>query len=251
MSSRVVCLLPARNCERDLGGCLESISTFADHVVALDDGSTDATGDVLAASPLVEILLTNPRRASYRGWDDIANRNRLLAAAAELEPDWIMSLDADERVDPDDGEALRRFLAGKARGGWGYLFPVFAMVDDEQHYHLLPLWVGRLFAYEPGVHFNGARLHAVLLPSTIPRSRWLETTIRIKHLGGLSEERRRGRFEKYREADPDCEFQPTYSHLLAAPTKVERWSPRPDGLPVVAGDLGQLSPRWARAGGQP
>jgi hypothetical protein len=235
MSSRIVCLLPARNCEHDLDGWLESVATFADDVVALDDGSTDATGDVLAASPLVTLLLRNPRRASYRGWDDVANRNRLLAAASDLEPGWIMALDADERIDPDDGDALRRFVAADARSGWGYLFPVFAMVDDEQHYHLLPLWVARLFAYEPGVQFEGERLHSVLLPSTIPPSRWVRTTIRIKHLAGLSDERRRARFEKYRQADPECEFQPTYAHVLSPPAKVERWSPRPDGLPVVAG----------------
>jgi glycosyltransferase involved in cell wall biosynthesis len=154
-----------------LPGWLESVSTFAAAVVALDDGSTDATGDVLAASPLVEILLRNPRRATYRGWDDTANRNRLLGAAAELDPDWIMSLDADERVEPDDGAALQRFVAGEARRGWGYLFPVFAMVGDPQHYHLLPLWVGRLFAYEAGARFRGARLHSVPLPSMIPPSR--------------------------------------------------------------------------------
>jgi glycosyltransferase involved in cell wall biosynthesis len=234
MSSRVVCLLPVRNGEADLLGYLQSVAAFADAIVALDDGSTDGTAEVLAASPLVTILLRNARRASYRGWDDTGNRNRLLAAAADLEPEWIMSLDADERIDPDDGRALRGFVLKDARTGFGYLFPVFAMVDDEQHYHLLPLWVGRLFAYEPCARFAGGRLHSVLLPPTIPPSRWIKTTIRIKHLAGISNERRRARFEKYREADPNCEFQSTYAHLLSAPTEIERWSPRPENLPVVA-----------------
>jgi hypothetical protein len=231
---RLVCLLPARNCERDLPEYLESVSRFADGVVALDDGSTDATAELLGAHPLVKILLRNRRRPDYRGWDDVANRNRLLAAAAELEPDWIMSLDADERVDADDADALRSFVEREARAGWGYLFPVFAMIQDEQHYHLLPLWVGRLFAYAPGLRFSGERLHSVPLPAAIPPSRWLRTTIRIKHLAGLDEHRRRARFEKYREADPDCTFQPTYAHLLAVPREVERWSARPHGLPIVA-----------------
>jgi hypothetical protein len=237
MSSRLVCLLPARNGERDVPGCLEAIATFADAVVALDDGSTDATGDVLAASPLVKVLLRNPRRTTYEGWDDLENRNQLLAAAAELEPEWIMSLDADERIDPDDGEALRRFVEEDARRGWGYLFPVFAMAGDELHYHLEPLWVGRLFAYEHGARFVGNRLHFVPLPATVPQSRWVRTTIRIKHLAGLDEERRRARFAKYSDADTACELQQSYGHLLAAPTKVERWSPRPDGLPVVAHEV--------------
>jgi glycosyltransferase involved in cell wall biosynthesis len=234
LNAGVVCLLPARNCAADLKGWLESAAAFADTVVALDDGSTDATGDVLAADPLVKVLLRNPGRASYRGWDDVANRNRLLDAARALDPGWIMSLDADERIDREDAEALRRFVATDARRGRGYLFPVFAMVGDEQHFHLEPLWVGRLFAYEEGVRFAGGRLHFVPLPPTIPPSRWVRTTIRIKHLAGLDDARRRARFEKYLEADPDCEFQPTYAHLLSAPSHVERWSPRPAGLPAVA-----------------
>lgn len=35
-SSNLVCLLPARNCEGDLPGYFESVSRFADAVVALN-----------------------------------------------------------------------------------------------------------------------------------------------------------------------------------------------------------------------
>jgi len=233
MSARLVCLLPARNSESDIPGWLESIAAFADAVVALDDGSTDATADALTASPLVKVLLRNPRRESYEGWDDLANRSRLLTAAAELEPDWIMSLDADERIDRDDSEALRRWVDDDARPGWGYLFPVFAMVG-EHHFHLQHLWVGRLFAYTRDANFEGSRLHFVPLPATIPGDRRVRTTIRIKHFAGIDADRRQARFLKYRQADPRCELQPSYDHLLAEPTEIERWSPRPDGLPVVA-----------------
>src|SRR5690606_38453550 len=73
----LVTLLPARNAAADLPGYLENVARFSDAVVALDDGSTDDTFDVLAAHPLVKILLRNPRREDYRGWDDAANRNRL------------------------------------------------------------------------------------------------------------------------------------------------------------------------------
>src|SRR6266702_4736187 len=110
MDQRLVCLLPARNAAEDLPGYFESVAGFADGVVALDDGSTDETRELLEASPLVKVLLSNPRRESYRGWDDGKNRNRLLAAAGELDPVWIISLDADERIDPEDAAALRTFI---------------------------------------------------------------------------------------------------------------------------------------------
>src|SRR2546421_582094 len=94
-SVTLACLLPARNCAADLVGYFESVARFADAVVALDDGSTDDTAELLAAQPLVRVVLRNPRRASYAGWDDAANRNRLLTAAADLRPPFIISIDAD------------------------------------------------------------------------------------------------------------------------------------------------------------
>ncbi len=66
---------------------------------------------MLAEHPLVEVLLRNPRRESYVGWDDSANRDRLLLATAAVAPDWVLSLDADERIGADDAVALREFLA--------------------------------------------------------------------------------------------------------------------------------------------
>src|SRR5947209_5916722 len=108
--TKVVCLLPVRNGADELPRWFDSVARFADSVVALDDGSTDGTAGVLRANPLVEVLLENPRRESYAGWDDSLNRNRLLAAAGALEPDWIISVDADQLLPREDGDALRRFV---------------------------------------------------------------------------------------------------------------------------------------------
>lgn len=103
----LACLLPARNAEEDLPGALASIERFADVVVGLDDGSTDDTAAILDGHPLVQTLLRHPRRGGYAGWNDLENRNELLAAAIELAPDWVFFLDADERIAADDAEALR------------------------------------------------------------------------------------------------------------------------------------------------
>ena len=232
--SMLVCLLPARNCADDLPGYFESVARFADAVVALDDGSTDGTRELLEGSPLVRVLLENPRRTGYRGWDDSANRNRLLAAAADLDPDWVISLDADERIDRSDAAALRKFVALDAVPGDGYLFRVFRMIEDVGHYDQSQLWVGRLFAYERGQVFPAERLHFVPLPTSIPRTRWRRTTFRIQHLAALTESRRRARYEKYREADAARQFQPDYSHLLEPAASIKAWWPRSSHLPVIA-----------------
>ena len=164
--SKLICLLPVRNGEADLPGYFASVARFADGIVALDDGSTDGTRALLEASPLVNVLLTNPVRERYKGWDDAANRNRLLAAAAELEPAWLLSLDADERIPADDAAALRAFLETDALPELAYGFKVFRMWQDLDQYDAAGLWVYRLFASQPGQRFPEQRLHFVPIPTT-------------------------------------------------------------------------------------
>jgi glycosyltransferase involved in cell wall biosynthesis len=230
----LVCLLPVRNGATDLPDYLKCVSRFADAVVALDDGSTDDTRDLLAASPLVEVLLSNPRRNSYREWDDGMNRNRLLEAAAQLDPTWILSLDADERFDAEDAAALRRFVEEEAVPGFAFGFPVFRMWHDIEHYEPVGYWVYRLFAFEPGQRFPDRRLHFDPIPMAIPRARWLRTTLRIQHLASLTPQRRAARLEKYQQADPDQASQYRYPDLADTANEVVAWQARSSELPVLA-----------------
>lgn len=236
VSGPVVSLLPARNSAEDLPGHLDSVGRFADAVVALDDGSTDDTRSILEAHPLVVTVLSNPRREGYAGWDDAANRNRLLEAALELRPSWAMSLDSDELISADDASTLRSFLLHHADPEDAYLFRVFRMIGDLDHHDGSELWVGRLFAPRPEHRFPSDKLHFVPLPTAIPNDRWRKTTIRIQHRGSLTDEQRKARFAKYREADPDRTWQSSYDHLLRAPDEPRRWWPRGRMLPVVVND---------------
>jgi glycosyltransferase involved in cell wall biosynthesis len=235
----LACLLPARNAAHDLPGWFESVERCADAVIALDDGSTDGTRAMLAAHPLVRQLLTNPVRPSYEGWDDHANRARLLSAAAELSPAWILWLDADERLPPDEAMALRQFLARGADRQHAYLVTVYPLVGDLEHFDAgQPLVVGRLFPFEIGQELPTGRLHFVPLPTSIPSARWVRTTLRIQHLVGLTPAHQRARYMKYQEADPGRRFEKRYGHLVRAPRDVRRWRPRPPGLPVVRNGAG-------------
>jgi hypothetical protein len=233
-SVRLVCLLPARNCAHDLPGWFTSVSPFVDAVVALDDGSTDDTYDQLAIQPLVRILERNPTRTSYAGWDDGANRNQLLHAAGALEPDWIVSIDADERIPADDFAALRHFVDRDALPGYAYGFSRYRMIDDLEHYDRIEQRAWRLFAYEPAARFPDGRLHRFPIPTNIPRDRWLRTSVRIQHLASLTESRRAARWSKFQEADPDCRWERDYAYTRAAPGERRRWIRRPAGLPVLA-----------------
>lgn len=231
----VVGLLPARNAAADLDAYFASIAGICDAVVALDDGSTDETAAMLEHQPLVKILLRNPPRDDYRGWDDAANRNRLLEAAAELDPEWIISLDADERIDAVDARSLRRFLETDALPGCAYGFRHVPMRRDSETFWPRYQWIYRLFSYEPGQRFPDQRLHFIPIPTSIPRQRWVRTTLRVQHLGGMTDERRLIRFNKYLEADPARRYQISYSNVLMEPPphELRQWQARPADMPVL------------------
>ena len=242
MRARVTLLLPVRNAEGTLDVWLADAADIADEVIALDDGSTDRTLAMLHASPIVTRVLTNPVRDTYFGWDDRNNRQRLIDAALEGDPSWLMFLDADERLDSTDAAALRTFLETAALPGFAYGFEVFRMERDDHHFDPRAYWIFRLFSsQDAGTRLPDQTLHFVPVPSGIPRTRWLQTSIRIQHFASLTAEHRHQRFAKYAEADPDDEFAQSYASLLDAPGTVLPWSDRPADLPVVLGTRGRYA----------
>lgn len=108
---KLVASVIARNeADRYLHPCLEHLLEFVDEIVLLDDGSTDATEDLLGD-------LGDPRIIVHRNGDEDRNdepdfflhangRNRLLHLTLERHPTYVLAVDADEFV--SDGQAVRR-----------------------------------------------------------------------------------------------------------------------------------------------
>lgn len=227
----IVCLLAARNCADDVPEYLACAGAAADTVIALDDGSTDATAELLAASERVTRLLHRPRRESYEGWDDGLNRRELLDAAVEAGADWVLFLDADERMDADDAGALRGFIGRDALRGCAYGLQVFRSWDDRVAPE--PTYAYRLFAPAASHTLPARRLHFNPVPREIPRAAWVRTTIRIRHLDSV--ERTRARRRKYEQADPRREFETESVRVLEEPPeRLVAWAPRAPGMPVIA-----------------
>src|SRR5688572_11939062 len=94
--------------ERHLAECLASIRGLADEVVVLDDGSADRT---------VAIAREAGARVESRAFDDFGHQKQ---AALELTTgDWVLSIDADERVTPALAKEIATVLtAPRADGYW-------------------------------------------------------------------------------------------------------------------------------------
>ncbi len=95
MSTLALCMI-ARNEEAFLPDCLASVADVIDEIVVVDTGSTDAT---------MAIAKKAGARVLQEEWRDdfAAARNTALAA---VESDWVLLLDADERL-AVGGAALR------------------------------------------------------------------------------------------------------------------------------------------------
>jgi N-acetylglucosaminyl-diphospho-decaprenol L-rhamnosyltransferase len=96
--------------ERHLPGCLESTRALTPEVLVLDSGSTDRT---------VEIARDFGARVERRAFDGYANQRN--AALEMVQTEWVLFLDADERLTPELISAIRWTVAGagpKFAGGW-------------------------------------------------------------------------------------------------------------------------------------
>lgn len=140
--------------EKDrLPDALASVS-FADEIVVADTGSTDGTQDLARerGARVVEI--------PWEGF--VASRNRALALAKN---DWVLVLDADERVPPELRESLLAALAKAPESLSGFRMPRLSYFFDEpvRHgtwYPDVKLRVGRR---SRGIRAEGGRVHEVLV----------------------------------------------------------------------------------------
>lgn len=122
------------NEEERLRACLESV-VWADELVVVDAGSSDKT---------VAIAREFTDRVQFRAWDGYGAQKNF--ALDQCRGDWILSLDADERV----SEALRKEIRGtleRAPGEAGFFLPRRNLFQGRwvRHGGLYPDWQLRLF----------------------------------------------------------------------------------------------------------
>lgn len=136
-----VCVI-ARNEERFLARCLESVRGVADQVVVLDTGSTDRTAEI-AREHGAEVH-------SFDWCDDFsAARNACLEHARG---EWVLGLDADEELPASSHALLREAL--RVAGVMAWRLPLQDAGKEKEGCHYVP----RLFRNAPGIVYAG-RIH--------------------------------------------------------------------------------------------
>lgn len=217
----VVALLQARNEQRFLPGWLENVAPAVEGIVALDDGSTDTTADLLRAHPQTIELLQNPPGTA---WDERANHMALLRAGRRHGADWFLVVDADERLEQKFARDLPQVLAeAEAKGIEAYSLQLRELWNDRRHYRADGLWKGkarfRLFRNrEQHTKFDPRPLHRYWMPLEIATNLakvGAHLPHNLYHLRMIRPEDRAARHRRYVELDPHGRYQPQgYDYLV-------------------------------------
>jgi tetratricopeptide (TPR) repeat protein len=135
--------LIVKNEERSLGVCLASLEEIVDELVVVDTGSTDGTKDIARRA--------GARVSDFRWTNDFsAARNHALDL---VRSEWVLSIDADERVRPAAGAELRRQLGEPSFVGYYVsLYPRPGFTSQ---------WVPRVFRNHPNIRFRSAFHEAI------------------------------------------------------------------------------------------
>ena len=124
----------ALNEEERLRACLES-AVWAEEIVVVDAGSSDKT---------VAIAREFTDRVLFRAWDGYGAQKNF--ALGQCHGDWVLSLDADERVSDALREEIRVTLGG-GRPEVGFYVPRRNLLQGRwvRHGGFYPDWQLRLF----------------------------------------------------------------------------------------------------------
>lgn len=156
MTKRLVSVILTNNEAEHIQACIESLR-FADRVVVFDSYSDDETPNLARRAGADVIQHTFENYASQR--------NAALEAVRQ-DADWVLFVDADERVTPELAEEVRRVIEQEAAAGyriprhnyifgkltrWAGWYPDYqtrllrigaARFDPERHVHELALLDG-------------------------------------------------------------------------------------------------------------
>ncbi len=209
--TRLVALLAVRDGMRHLAGFLRNVAPQVDGIIALDDGSSDDSPQLLAEHEAVIELLRKPRERPT--WDEVGNHRLLVAAALRHRAEWIICVDTDERLERNFRARAERVIArGSVFGYSAYALRLRELWDDPGQYRVDGIWgrksVARLFRARPDHQFDAALLHGSKAPQQARRGgRFPQADLNIYHLGMLHPEDRAARRQRYELADPGRQWQ--------------------------------------------
>ncbi len=248
---RLLALLPVRNHFRYLPGYIANIAPQVDGIVALDDGSTDGSAEYLESRPEVLEVIRIPSTRPM--WDEIGNHRRLVSAAIRHGAEWIVSIDADERLEREFRRRCERVIR---RGRWlgykAYGLHLRDLWDSPHQYRVDGIWgrktTPRLYKALADHRFDSRELHGSKAPLQARiGGRYPTADLNIYHLGMLMPQLRMARRERYEALDPTARWQPRLGYAYLTDTtnlRIAKIPTRRDYVEVPASRRKGISAKW-------
>lgn len=241
---RLLALVKFRNEENYLPDLLANLRGQVEGIVALDDGSTDRSLEIMVTDPLVlEVLPPEP----WSGFHDGRLHRRLTRAAWEHAPDWLLGIDADERVEAEFRVRAESVLDWAETHGHRALALAIREVWDDPRLVRVDGLFGRkqrvsLFRARRDHVFDDRPLHGHWGPVDDAGRGFPRVDLILYHLRMLRDVDRRARRLKYERIDPGARHQPLgYAYLTSLgglqlqpvePDRSYQPLPEPSRLPV-------------------
>ncbi|MBS3105773.1 tetratricopeptide repeat protein [Candidatus Woesearchaeota archaeon] len=196
-----LCMM-AKNEEKLLEQCLNSVKSIADEIIIVDTGSTDKTKEIAKKF--------NAKIIDFKWQDDFsAARNESIKHAAK---EWILVLDADETLDEDGLKAIKGLVNDKETDAFLFLQKnytnetnIAGFVNDEHKRNgkAYSGWYGsfiaRLFRNKKGYQFQGT-VHELVEPSIeAKKGKIAAASVAIHHYGNADEKARKEKLRIYLE----------------------------------------------------
>lgn len=196
-----------------------NVPPHVDGIIALDDGSTDGSFEFVSSQPAVmEMLRVEPREPHI--WDEPANRRAIIAATMKHAPDWVVAIDADERVEKEfRARALLEIARAESEGIAALSVNIRELWDSPVHYRADAAWGmkrhARFFRHRSDPEIDPRSLHGHWAPlNSRTDGGYPAGDLNVYHLRMLTAERRRARRARYERLDPLRVNQPVgYAHL--------------------------------------
>jgi glycosyltransferase involved in cell wall biosynthesis len=150
MTQKLSVAIITYNEEANIRRTLESVK-WADEIVVVDSGSTDRT---------TSICREYTDKVMHQDWLGFAQQKN--AAIGKTSGDWVLSLDADEPVEPALAEEIRTIIASpEARDGYRIPRKTFFLGEQIRHGGWYPDYNLRLFKKGKGT-FEERHVHEAI-----------------------------------------------------------------------------------------